>query len=129
MRSIICLICTAACAWMSPSAALAEDDFHAMRVDGQKLYALCSETAGATDYALCLGYVMGVVDEIEMRRVVTDHPGCVPKGILPRTLVDLALKYLRDHPEKRDLAGSFSVEMALWDAYPACLRTSELRKP
>jgi hypothetical protein len=62
---------------------------------------------------MCLGYVAGVSDALEEVNQI-----CPPKGVNVRQIIDLIVKYLSDHPEKRHYDAASEAGLALMDAFP-----------
>lgn len=104
------------------------DDAHAFSAfdDGNDLFRICVEAETETDTGLkymhlseCRGYIVGVSDQMEMTRAEMDRPACMAsgKGITKGQVVDVVVKYLKDHPEERHLAGSFIVVKAVESAF------------
>jgi Ssp1 endopeptidase immunity protein Rap1a len=78
--------------------------------DGNELYQEC--TAGPSRL-FCIGYIEGVADALSRM-----HLQCLPEQVAARQIVELAVNYLRDHPEKRHLVASDEVGLALVQAFP-----------
>jgi hypothetical protein len=96
-------------------------------MDGQALYADCQK--GDQDgrdtlipFGKCMGYIMGVVDAMEVNRAVDQKPSCIPDGANRGTIRDVIHNYLRDNPAKRTLPAAIVVPMALAAAFPQCGR-------
>lgn len=77
----------------------------------------------------CLGYIAGTADQLTTEREAHEtlkEPGnshiCLPGGVSLQQLTDVALKYVRNHPETRHLSASYSIIMA-WGESFGCQET------
>lgn len=109
--------CVAACVYLSamPGAAA--------YISGNELHEMCAKDAGIDFSLSCTLYVLGVADTMRvMSRVTTPIANfkhiCVPSGATSGQLTDVAIKYLRDHPEKRHLGAMVLVINAIREAFP-----------
>lgn len=84
--------------------------------DGNKLYEFCTSKNDGK-LAICIGYVEGAADALEGFRSMQGMPQCVRNGVTGRQLIDVAIRYWRDHPERRDYAAATSVISAVSDAF------------
>jgi hypothetical protein len=85
------------------------EDYGIDFVNGNQLYEKCQEFP-----SYCHGYATGVA-------VASDQEGnafCLPPGVNSLQLRDTVKLWLRDHPEKRHLSGSFLVIQALKEKFP-----------
>ena len=87
--------------------AQAEEQIGIDFVNGNQLYEFCQRSP---DY--CLGYVAGVAAGSQIRATF-----CLG-GVTSNQLRDVVKFWLRDHPEKRNLAGSLLVAEALKEKFP-----------
>jgi hypothetical protein len=85
-------------------------------MDGNALYADCTSN-NYVERGKCLGYVEGVVDNLEEIRSARNVPVCVPNGTVGHQVVDVVVNYLRDHPEGRSYAASSLVVFAVLKAW------------
>jgi hypothetical protein len=82
-------------------------------VDGNKLLGYC--TAKAT--VACDAYISGVADAIAAQGP-GKAPACIPTAVTGTQLRDVTIKYLKAHPESRQLkAGALTIR-ALSQAFP-----------
>ncbi|MFZ4382868.1 MAG: Rap1a/Tai family immunity protein, partial [Sandarakinorhabdus sp.] len=94
--------------------------------DGNKLYRVCTAEKGEASYfqdiAFCTGYIAGVIDQIELSSEYTKNSSqaCTPENATQGQLRDILIKYLRNNPEKRNLAGSTLVVLSMLEAFPNC---------
>jgi hypothetical protein len=79
-----------------------------------------SYTAG-----LCLGYVRGVSDAVDALYKLTASARpeaiplfCIPKGGTNQQILDIAIKFVKEHPEKRHAATKFLILDSLIEAFP-----------
>lgn len=82
-------------------------------MDGNELHETCTTTA-PLDRALCLSYVIGVLDGLRY----LPQPPVTPTGATAGQVRDVVAKYLTDHPEKRDQQARMIVRTAVADAWP-----------
>jgi Ssp1 endopeptidase immunity protein Rap1a len=57
---------------------------------------------------LCAAYVAGVADALAISRAIEGRPPCMPAGATVEQVKDVAVRYLRQHPNygKKTAAGS-----------------------
>lgn len=82
-------------------------------MSGNQLHDTCS-SGTAVDKALCLSYVMGVLDGSRF----LDQPLKTPTGATGGQVRDVVAKYLEDHPETREQPARTLVKSAVVDAWP-----------
>jgi len=102
-------------------------------IDGNKLYESAKEYNKCNIYQKCnylesqfyKGYVMGVFDSLNKNVIEEktlnhiDIPSfCVPKSITAQQIFDIVFEYLKNHPEKRNFAAYFLINIALTKAWP-----------
>jgi hypothetical protein len=83
--------------------------------DGNRLMGYClSKTPGACD-----AYISGVADAIALlSKGPSTAAACIPTSVSGGQLHDVVVKYLKAHPEKRELkAGSLTIS-AFSEAFP-----------
>ena len=80
------------------------------------------ETCAPVQTPTCYTYVEGVIDALQSTfsalRMQQHALFCLPQGVISRQLVDIAINYLRDHPEQRHNVASANVALALANAFP-----------
>jgi hypothetical protein len=87
-------------------------------LDGSSLYARCTGTAD-DGMMMCLGYVTGIADAMTSNNLkVNDFKICLPQRSSNFQSRDVAVKFLRDHPEWRHFPAADLVSQALKDAFP-----------
>jgi len=87
---------------------------HAEWMNGNQLHDMCSASS-PVDQALCLTYVMGVLDGTRY----LDAPPGTPKGATGGQVRDVVARYLVNHPESRTLPARKIIRSAVIDAWPA----------
>ena len=97
--------------------------------DGRKLAEDCKQPDGSYSEGLCLGYVQGVADAIQVRAERRPDgtyeglsPGgfrsCVPAAATAAQLEAIVQKWLAGHPQTWHLGAGSLVGKALADAFP-----------
>lgn len=86
---------------------------HAEWMDGNELHETCT-TPAPLDRAMCLSYIIGVLDGLRYLPL----PLVTPKGATAGQVRDVVAKYLTDHPETRDQQARIIVKAAVVDAWP-----------
>jgi Rap1a immunity proteins len=79
---------------------------------GNALYGWCTSGSEA-----CVGYVMGVMDQLEATRASGNRQPCVRNGVSGDQAKDVVLKYLTDYPQFRDREASVLVVAAIATAF------------
>ena len=82
-------------------------------MSGEQLQDTCS-TSVPVDRAMCLSYVIGVLDGF---RALERAPK-VPETVSAGEVRSVVAKYLADHPEARSLEGRMVVKAAVVNAWP-----------
>jgi hypothetical protein len=100
--------------------------------DGNELFDACEgfRTQGTMSpdeimrFRYCEAYIVAVADTLaSLKASLRASTGkrvkyCPPKGVESQQLTSVAVNYLRDHPEKRDLAAASLVANALSAGFP-----------
>ncbi len=102
------VLCLALCGWAGAASAQ-----RVSTVDGNKLLGFCTSKATVG----CDAYISGVADAI-----AAAGPGkaaaCIPSSVTGAQLRSVMVKYLKNHPESRELkAGELTIK-ALGQAFP-----------
>lgn len=87
---------------------------------GNSLLRDCTAGESTHSYAYCLGYISGLVDGAN---VEADFRKCKPLFAIPAEaelgqLADVVVKYLKEHPEVRDVRAAVLALTALKAAFP-----------
>jgi hypothetical protein len=89
-------------------------------VTGNDLFERCASHSGTYDFGMCLGYVQGLSDALNM-----DGNVCAPPHITVGQARDIIMLYLRNKPEYRHISASLLAGTALREAFPARNRLTE----
>ena len=87
-------------------------------ISGNQLLQMC-QSASDFDKATCVGYVTGFADSAS--KVSATDNTCVfqtEKGVTQKQVVDIAVKYLVDHPEERHWLAATPLMAAMKQAFP-----------
>jgi hypothetical protein len=82
-------------------------------MSGEQLQETCSARA-PVDRAMCLSYVIGVLDGYR----ALERPPRVPEDVSAGQVRDVVAAYLASHDEARKLQGRMVVKAAIVDAWP-----------
>ena len=75
---------------------------HAESKDGNSLLSRCQKKSeSGTAFGYCLGYIVGIVDAIDLVQGSKSTILCIPSGVKIGQAKDIVEKYLTDHPEGR----------------------------
>ncbi|MCX7283067.1 MAG: Rap1a/Tai family immunity protein [Novosphingobium sp.] len=86
---------------------------HAEWMSGDQLHETCTATA-PVDRAMCLSYVMGVLDGFRD----LDRPPRTPLDASAGQVRDAVTRFLEDHPEQRKLQGRQVIRAAIVAQWP-----------
>ena len=67
---------------------------------------------------LCLGYTSAISDAMGDGGIVRGRIACIPVGVTRGQVEDVAVQFLKQHPEKRHFAADSLVAQALSKAFP-----------
>ena len=84
--------------------------------NGNQLYLECN-SANTYDVAICLGYVMGILDQIELYADVSKTQTCIPANVTAGQVKDVVVKQMNDDPANRNLPASSIVFEAAFKAW------------
>ena len=97
-------------------------------LSGNSLLRLCDPAPGDDPQlqktSLCMGYVMATLDAHAIHETIRAETSsyrpttCMPKGVEPSQLVEIAIKFLEDHPAQRHSSAAGLVIAAAMEAYP-----------
>ncbi len=79
---------------------------------GNDLYGHC-KAPNVYEAGQCLGYIEGVIDQLEASRADGHLPECLPASITPAQARDVVLKFLTDNPAVREQGASVLVVQAV----------------
>ncbi len=92
--------------------------------NGNELYDECKNDGPFWNQGVCHGYIIGITDAVldfQDANVLADtfQRVCMPtEGVTTGQIVEIAKKYLNNHPEERNYPGSANVVEALLLAFP-----------
>jgi Rap1a immunity proteins len=92
--------------------------------NGNGLLEACGSDEGGLDSGLCVGYIEGATDGLDVandvleRRYGVPRPFCVPAGATVGQRHDIVVKYLKDNPDKRHNESALLIGLALHEAWP-----------
>src|ERR1700733_10250937 len=85
-------------------------------LDTKGLMEMCS-SKDATLGGICVGYIQGVKDSIDMTRFTRNLPQCVPGSITLGQLFGFVTTYMNKHPEHSAFPAAATVTLALVDTF------------
>lgn len=86
--------------------------------DGNTLYSRCKKGPENVEFAYCVGYIVGVIDTMDLAQGDKSEILCLPPGVKIGQARDVVEKYLTDHPERRHLPSARLVAEAISKAFP-----------
>ncbi|MGA9040314.1 MAG: Rap1a/Tai family immunity protein [Terriglobales bacterium] len=86
--------------------------------DGSQMVANCMAKGATMEAMLCGGYVEGIAD------LLSDKGVCIPPELEGKQLVDVFLKYVKNHQDKLHGPASRIVADALKDGYSCSTRNN-----
>jgi hypothetical protein len=98
--------------------------FADVRNSGNMFLAKCeSDTAATLDdistQDFCNGYAVGLADSVQIRTMYAPPaPTCPPTGVMPAQMRRIAVKYMKDHPEKTHEQTALLMFEAWAEAFP-----------
>ena len=98
----------------------------AMSITGKEMAEVCASDPGSAKYAVCAGYLSGLIDGLRYAYVEMSGkdpsplmPFCLPDIVSTKTKINLVIAdFIRSHPALLELPVVFGVTTALADAYP-----------
>jgi hypothetical protein len=82
-------------------------------VSGNHMYDVCNRPSGSREKDWCAGLAAGMTDALQGESEV-----CVPTPVTVGQVVDVIMKYLRAHPDRRHLSAWSLTRAALQSAFP-----------
>jgi hypothetical protein len=89
----------------------------AWSMDGDEILAWCKDTGPYTQ-GICQGFVQGVAATFADIDQPLPLRLCLPANASRRQVVDIVVRYLETHPERRHSSANSLVWTALHDAFP-----------
>lgn len=78
-----------------------------------------TDKLNSTSGRICFMYIAGVTQTLLMtKEPAMMAPGCPGKEVTGTQIADIVIKWMDDHPEKRDAPAPFIVARALNEAFP-----------
>jgi hypothetical protein len=79
---------------------------------GNELFRLCDGPPRSAEWGVCNGYIEGVADAYSATQYY-----CPADKVSLQQVVDIVLKYLRSHPEKRHYSAVTTIAVALREVF------------
>jgi hypothetical protein len=94
---------------------------------GHDLLRLCSSQAGSPELNFCFGYIEGIRDGLVWLAAAEKSRASVAISgkVTQEQLADVVVKYLKEHPERRERAAGILVLVALKQAFPPKAKQSQ----
>lgn len=85
--------------------------------NGNKLLQFC-ESKDSSDGMWCVGYISAAASAAQSEWLLRDSGVriCLPQTVNLKQLIDMAVKYLNDHPERRHY-DAFALVVASWSSF------------
>src|SRR3990167_9101772 len=117
MRSCVFLFAIFTCGYAS-----------AQGMTGDELLKQCSTQEGSVDWVRCEGFVHGVARGVTILSIALfqshrdreDYPllFCIDKSVPPKKLIEIAVDYLRSHPNDLHYDAASELLLAFREAFP-----------
>lgn len=86
--------------------------------DGNELYRQCTEH-DIRSQSVCIGYVMAISDILySVPGSDNGNTSCNRRGVTSGQIMEIVIKYLEKHPEKRHWDGNILVSEAIFQTFP-----------
>jgi hypothetical protein len=82
-------------------------------MSGNEIYEDCTGPKGSPKYGICIGYVVGISDALNMVGSV-----CASTSVTVDQVIDVIVNYIRANPKYRDVPASLLAGAALREAFP-----------
>jgi hypothetical protein len=94
---------------------------------GHDLLRLCTSNAGSSELNFCFGYIEGIRDGLVWLAAAEKSRASVAISgkVTQEQLADVVVKYLKEHPERRERAAGILVLVALKQAFPPKAKQSQ----
>ena len=105
---------------ISPASLASDEGIVVSGLKGHDLLRLCTSDARSRELNFCFGYIEGIRDGLVwLAAAEKSKPSVAISGKMTREqLTDVVVKYLKEHPERRDRAAGILVLIALKQAFP-----------
>jgi hypothetical protein len=115
---VMCFVCVSA----KP-----QDNVTTTFVSGNDLYQWCQSEG--EPHARCAGYIIGAADSFSMTSASQGLRWEPPSQITTGQIIDIAVRYLKEHPEERHLQAASLVWSALEQTWPPHRKLRKEGKP
>jgi Rap1a immunity proteins len=92
--------------------------------DGNELLRFCEDKSDSAT-SFCLGYIVGTADDFKWTKSLLKFSKlggqggtCLPERVTPQQLIDVFLKFARNHPEERHKPAQYMITMAWGESFP-----------
>lgn len=86
---------------------------------GEELYGLCIRPNDVRALSFCIGYVAAIGDVLGTGDgVISGWRACLPPGATQGEVAQIAIQWMKEHPENRAFGASDVVAQALANTYP-----------
>ena len=87
---------------------------------GNEVYAACEDTSAPINWGFCRGYVIGTIDALIAQPAIerTKPTFCTPERATVGQMADVAISYMKEHPEERANGAASIVWVAMMTAFP-----------
>jgi hypothetical protein len=71
--------------------------------------------------AMCFAYIDGVMDGLTLAKIKPDGSGvdyCLPRTATRQQIFDVVVKWIKEHPEDRDILASALIKRAVIKTFP-----------
>jgi hypothetical protein len=130
MKHLNCLLCIGLIflSLISPASLAGEQGIVVSGLKGHDLLRLCTSQAGSNELNFCLGYIEGIRDGLMwLAAAQKSRPSvAISEKVTREQLADVVVKYLNQHPERRDRAAGILVFIAFKQAFPPKSKQSQL---
>lgn len=87
--------------------------------DGEELYGLCTTPNDKRANSFCVGYVAAIADVLGTGDgSISGWRACLPSSATQGEVAEVAIQWLKNHPENRAFGASDVVAQALAHTYP-----------
>jgi hypothetical protein len=82
-------------------------------ITGDELLGFCNK-----DHSFCLGYVIGIMDDLTMHGSVQGRLICLPQDVQSEQILGIVHNYIRSRPANLHGPGPLLVLLAIGEAFP-----------
>jgi hypothetical protein len=105
---------------ISPASLAGEQEIVVSGLKGHDLLRLCTSRTGSSELNFCFGYIEGIRDGLVwLAAAQKSKPSvAISERVTKEQLTNVIVKYVNEHPERRDRAAGLLVLIALKQAFP-----------